>query len=385
MKTKTIDFVIQTFTRGKLPSMFLDASNVYSHSKILENFDDFDIDSNVVIVEDIPTYLCVNRKEKPKKIKSFTIKQYPGFLINFKGVKSLPEYLKSRFGKTSRYKLRREQRKLEHCFDISYEMYYGEMDKQTYDFVFEEFYRLLEIRSEEKGIKGNANLKYKSEYYEIVHQMILDKKASFFVIYNGKMPIDICLNFHLDKTLFQYIRTYDIAYSKFNTGYTDLMKQIDWCITNKVESISFSKGDFYWKRRWCNTVYDYDYEVFYNYKSIKALIFVAKFTIMKKMRQLSREYGIIEKYHKYRDKKIKANTFFEEANFEIINSEIDKYKDNIEQIDYKLDEFASLRRHIFNFLYAHDEKESGIKIFKFLNAENQYLVIGENTNAIIRL
>ena len=384
MKTKTINFVTQLFAKRDIPYIYSNIYNKVSGEYIYENNIEIEPLEDVFIVEDLPRYLKIEEVEKPKNFHSYKFKQYPGFRIDFKDVKSLSGYLNERFGKSSRYKLRREQRKLEHCFDISYKMYYGEMPKDEYDFVFDEFYKLLEVRSIEKGITGNANLKYKDDYYRRVHNMILNKDASFFVIYNGKNPIDICLNFHVKNTIFQYIRTYDIAYSKFNTGYTDLMKQIEWCIANNVDSISFSKGSYYWKQRWCNTVYDYDYEVFYNTKSIKAIFYATKFKMIKNLKQITRELGVIEKYHTWKEEKRKASLPEPTYKTEILESQELDFS-TIEFIDFTKEEFSDLRRLTYEFLYASDEKEKDIKVYKDKVNKDTFFVLGSSNQAKITL
>ena len=383
MTVEMINFVIQFFAKRKLPYIYTDIHNIVSDQKIFENHTEQSDIEEILIVEDVPRYLNIQRREKPKHIRSFFVKQHRGFRIDFKDVKSLSGYLNQRFGKSSLYKLRREQRKLEHCFDISYKMYYGEMTKEDYDLVFDKFYDLLEVRSIEKGIMNNVNLAYKQEYYKRVHKMILDKKASFFVIYNQKRPIDICLNFHVKNTIFQYIRTYDIAYSKFNTGYTDLMKQIEWCIANKVDSISFSKGPFYWKQRWCNTVYNYDYEVFYNTHSIKAIVAATKFRLVKNLKQATRELGIIDKYHDFQEKRRKAKILDLSHKVEIFDSSKEFNTSNLVKIDFYSQEHNELRRLIFEFLYATDERESDLSVFQLSYTSNSFLVAGCNAKAVI--
>ncbi len=385
MKTQTLNFVTELFVKRKLPYFYSDVFNIYSKKRVFENSNSLEPNYDILVVEDLPRYLKIERTKKPKHIKSYSLKQYPGFLINFEGIKSLSEHLEQRFGKTSRYKLRREQRKLEHCFNISYKMYYGEMSREEYDFVFDEFYKLLEVRSIEKGIAGNVNLKYKPEYYDRVHQMILDKSASFFVIYNGKNPIDICLNFHVKNTLFQYIRTYDVTYSKFNTGYTDLMKQIEWCIENKVESISFSKGDFYWKRRWCNTVYDYDYEVFYNSRSLKSVLAVHKFRLIKSFKQLLREKNIIKKYHAFKEKQRKENSSKPTSKIETLELNYNFDTSELELINFYSDEFNEFRRLIFEFLYQSNEQEKDVSAYRIKGTSNSLIIRGKKVNGKVSL
>lgn len=388
MKKQTLNLVIDLYVKRQLPHHYKEVTNNLSKKIILKNQCKESENIDVLIVEDLPRYLSIERQELPKNIKSLLVKTYPGFLIDFQNVKSLQEYLKQRFGKTSRYKLRREIRKLENCFDIRYKMYYGEMTEDEYNYIFEEFYRLLEIRSLEKGIKDNVNFTYKPEYYTRVRPMILEKKASFFVIFNGKKPIDICLNFHVENTLFQYIRTYDIAYSKFNTGYIDLMKQIEWCIDNKIDSISFSKGDFYWKRRWCNTVYDYDYELLYNKYSLKSKFVVYRLKYKTDLIQFLREKGVIKKYHEFRDlrnKRLKSKTSYKSFKINTLEDENDYDISEHLKINYHLFEFNILRQFVYEFLYATEEKEKEISVFKLKRGTNNYIAVGKNNIAELSL
>ncbi|CAM3344554.1 GNAT family N-acetyltransferase [Zobellia roscoffensis] len=382
----SLNFFFSAYTKESLPSYYKGLLNSYTQEQVFENRkgERFQLPASSFVVEDIPSYFTVTKDELPKTMGCYSIKQYPGFLINFENVKSLPDYLNERFGKTSRYKLRREQKKLEQCFNIRYEMYFGAIDKSEYDFIMNEFYRLLELRSLEKGIKHNINLATQNFYRANVYQMILDRKASFYVIYNGKTPIDICLNFHMKNVIFQYIRTYNIDYSKFNTGYTDLMKQIEWCITNKIKFITFSKGDFYWKRRWCNTVYDYHHEIFFLKKSFAGRLKATSYYLLKALKQYVREKGLIEKYHAYRTKQNNSKNTAEDShrikyNKIPFNTEIK----NTESIDYKSMKFNFLRRTIYDFLYESDENESEITVYAILDTSKSYLVIGKKSKAML--
>jgi hypothetical protein len=343
-----------------------------------------DLKGPTMVYEDIPDYFQVGLKELPKSIGFKKIKQYPGFRIDFKDVESLDGYLGARFGKSSRYKLRRAVKKLESCFEISYRMYFGEMTRQEYDFVFEEFYRLLEIRSHEKGIKNNRNLKTKHWYYEQVYPMILEKKASFYVIFDRGIPIDICLNFHLDNVLFQFIRTYDICYSKFNTGYINLMNQITWCLENGVASISFSKGDFYWKRRWCNSVYNYNYHVFYKRNSLRAALTTHAFLFMLGLRQWLREKGIINRYHQFRDTYlIKPSGLSAAGKIEGIYDPEEGQEAGAE-IDYRLPEFTVLRRAIYEYLFESEDTEKHLNVFRLKKTPQHYWVKGMKSDKIFK-
>jgi hypothetical protein len=382
-----LDFRECIFLLDKLPSYYKNLNTDFSNDFNYKN-DNGNIKypkKDVLIVKDIPRYLNVKQQILPKNIKVFNLEQYSGFMIGFKEVESIDAYLKVRFGNSSRYKLRRSIKKLETSFNISYKMYHGDISKQEYDFIFEEFFKLLYIRSIEKGISNNFQIKRKNFYYKLVYPLILKRKASFFVIFNGKNPIDVCLNFHNKNFVYQLIRTYDINYSKFNTGYIDLIKQIEWCVDNKISFINFSYGDYYWKRRWCNTVYKYDYNIFYNSKSIKsmtkAILYITEF----KIRHVLREKGIIDKYHRLKSKiKNKFNST-KKIEIEIWNIDFNKEISIETEIDLYENNYDFLRRSIYEFLYDFNEKEKDLRVYKLINISNDYLVVGKENKIIIRI
>ncbi len=98
--------------------------------------------------------------------------------------------------------------------------------------------------------------------------MILNKQASLFVIYDGKDAININLNMHVKNTVFLFITTYDIDYSKFRLGNTNWMMQLDWFLKNNIEIVDFSKGNIEYKKRWANKEYDFEYHLFYDSANI---------------------------------------------------------------------------------------------------------------------
>jgi hypothetical protein len=380
-----LDFRDFIYVLNKLPKFYKPIGSLYADDLLLSNNDDNFQQQNkkVIVVKDIPRYFDVKTNVLPKNIKYFNIEQYSGFSINFQDIKNTDDYLKSRFGNSSRYKLRRSIKKLESCFDISYKMYYGDILKEEYDFIMDEFFRLLEIRSIEKGILDNRNLKKKDYYHKLVYNYILQKKASFFIIYNGKHPIDICLNFHLDSIVYQLIRTYDINYSKFNTGYIDLIKQIEWCISNNINFINFSYGDYYWKRRWCNMVYKYDYHIFFNSKSIKSIVTAVIYRSEIKIRHVLREKKIIDKYHEIKWKIYNILNPKKGLNIEVKIIEFKKNMDIKSKIDIYSREFNFIIRPIYEFLYNFNENEKDLKVYNLMNSSNDYLIVGEQNKIIL--
>jgi hypothetical protein len=379
-----LDFRDYIYVLNKLPEFYRSVRSIYGTDSLFSNNNNLQqLKKNIIIVKDIPRYFDIEIKDLSQHIKYFNVEQYSGFSINFQDVKSTDDYLKSRFGNNSRYKLRRSVKKLENCFDISYKMYFGEIPKDEYDFIFDEFFRLLEIRSKEKGIIDNRNLKKKDYYHKLVYTFILQKKASFFIIYNGKYPIDICLNFHLDNIVYQLIRTYDINYSKFNTGYIDLIKQMEWCIDNNISFINFSYGDYYWKRRWCNMVYKYDTHIFFNSKSIKSIVKALIYSFEIKIKHILREKKIIDKYHETKWKISHILNPKKEIKVEIKNIAFEKKMDIKSQIDIYSSEFNFMLRSTYEFLYNFNENEKDLKIYNMTNTSNEYLIVGKKNKIIL--
>ncbi|MDO5980466.1 GNAT family N-acetyltransferase [Flavivirga spongiicola] len=383
--SEPLDLKEQIFLLDKLPGFYKTLS-----SNSLNGFNYTNDDSNFKsprnsfqVIKDIPEYFELEYKQLPKNIKHVTVEQYPGFSISFEGINDVNDYLKTRFGNSSRYKLRRSIKKLEASFDIKYKMYYGEMSKEEYDFIFKKFFRLLELRSIEKGILDNINIKRSDYFYKKFYPLILQKRASLFVIYNGDNPIDICLNYHNNSIVYQFIRTYDIAYSKFNTGYIDLIKQIEWCINNNIDFIDFSFGTYYWKKRWCNTSYKHNYHIFYNSKSLLSIIKSKVYVSKIKIKHVLRERGLIDKYH-VKKQKLK-NTIKPLKKTEIKISNIDfNVEVNIgDEINIYETEHHFIKKTVYDFLFNFNANEKDIKVYEVLDTSNKYLIIGNENKVII--
>ena len=125
MKHITIDFLESFFIDNALPDYYNEFSCDYissSNSKLHINNKIPELKNNIVVVKDVPSYLSVVTKTRSKNNKQKNITHYTGHAINFENVESTNTYLKSRFGNSSRYKLRRSIKKLEYtrCFTVKY-------------------------------------------------------------------------------------------------------------------------------------------------------------------------------------------------------------------------------------------------------------------------
>ena len=103
------------------------------------------------------------------------------FLVNIAEHETIEAFKKSKFGKNSLYKINKNQKRLEACFDISYEMYYGKIEKKVYDFVLKTFNDSLAKRFNNKKIYNNNLERKEWDFYkDLLYDMIIAKKASIY-------------------------------------------------------------------------------------------------------------------------------------------------------------------------------------------------------------
>ena len=174
-----------------------------------------DYKNKTFLIYDVPDYFNVQElnvsNESSLRLKK--VFQYQGFLMNISNFENFDSYIKTQFKTQNKRYIRWSHiNRLEDCFNISYKFYYGEMDKAEYDFVFEHFYRLLDVRFSGKRTNYHHLKPETWNYYkELVLPKIKERKASFLVIYDNKVPIGINLNFHSEDTLFKAITVYDLS------------------------------------------------------------------------------------------------------------------------------------------------------------------------------
>ncbi len=253
---------------------------------------------NGLVVPDIPDYLRVNLATRDGNIGQKRVMQYKGYLANLMGCPNVDSYMALQLSARNRKNLRSKIKKMESTHQISYEFHYGKIEKKLYDYLFDEFYKLLETRFTEKKVY-NKNLIYWKYYHELSYPLILDKKAVLFVIYDNGKPIDLTLNFLLNDMAFSFIQGYDIAYSNYNLGDISMVKHIDWCISNQISVFDLSMGETDYKIKWCNYEYPFFYDIFYNKKSLTSV--VKTYITVKKLelKQYLRDRNIIGKLFQY--------------------------------------------------------------------------------------
>tara|TARA_R110002049_G_C9177314_1_gene562979 strand:+ start:18410 stop:19648 length:1239 start_codon:yes stop_codon:yes gene_type:complete len=313
--------------------------------------------------------------ELEKKLKLYKSKQYPGFLIELDKYADVDAYLLDTFGKSSRMKMRKYTKRLETCFDISSKMFYGHIDKEEYDAVFEGFIGLLERRYSDKQISNNnmGALEWKF-YKDVAYPLILEKKASLFVLYDGKKPIAVTYNYHSNKTVVDAITVFDIDYAKFNIGYVNNLKLLGWCFDNKIKALDFSKGYFDYKKRMCTLEYDFEHHILYDGKSIKACTLAFLYFKFYEFKFYLRQKDINMKFHKLIYLIFNRKKEALSSEIKITDLEILPENDTLTTIDYRKKEFSFLRKPIYDFQYITTKHKNNINVYKTENQKNTYII-----------
>ena len=264
---------------------------------IINNYNDFK--NKTFLVYDVLPHLNRIQTNLPENIEILKSKQYPGFLINLDRFKNIDDYLLNTFSKNTRMKMRKFNKRLNECFNVSSKMFFGDIDKKEYDGIFENFMLLLQKRYSEKEVSYNNMQPSEWDFYkEVAYPLILEKKASLFVIFDNKTPIAITYNYHTEDTLIDAITVFDIDYTKFNLGYINNLKLLSWCFDNNLKTLDFSKGYFDYKKRMCTQEYDFEYHIIYDKKSFKSKIIAYTYFIFLEFKTYLRYKRLDVKFHK---------------------------------------------------------------------------------------
>lgn len=343
---------------------------------------------DIIVVNNIPAYLDARLKKNNRTYKVFRLCYLNGYLVNLEKFIDLDDYMKAQFGAKSRSRLRGFVKRLEICFNIQYKMYFGEISKKEFAFLMDTLEKMISKRFLQRG-DTHESLKEWNYYKNSAYGMILEKKASLFVIYDGDKPIVISLNYHHQNILLGKMKSYDIDYSKFRLGSIDIIKLLEWCFNNNYTILDFSYGDLDYKRTWCNSVYMYEHHVLYKYKKVlKQICAYIIFQILKlkaffKKRKMDKLYHNIKRKIRGRSMKnqVNINTSFRIEYF----SNIAFNDASIYPIDINQNEFAFLRKTVYDFQYLGFESTENVKTFKMSDASNSYIIHGKEKSIMLTL
>ena len=140
-----IDFMFEIAFNKTLPDFYDEAFQTLD-DKILLTSDSEELpqlSNKIKMVYDVPSFLKVSKKNFKPSLGLKSVIQHKGYCINLRGYNDIETYLKDRFSRNSRQVFRSNKKRLETCFDISYNMYYGAISIEQYSKLFKQFYDML--------------------------------------------------------------------------------------------------------------------------------------------------------------------------------------------------------------------------------------------------
>lgn len=351
-------------------------------SQKLYTDDDFEIKKDCYLykIHDFPSYLKGEINNKNWKVK--IVNSYKGSLILLKNYKDTNDYLKQKFKTPKRFRIYKS--KLETCFKIEYKTFFGEISKREYVSHFKEFRLLLEQRFIEKNME-NYDLSRWDIYEEVTFSLINKKQAILFVIYADQKPISFYLNLLKGSTIYGYIKTYDIDYSKFSVGFINFMQQLQWCFDNNMEVYDLLKGNYPYKNKLVDTEYYYQKHILYNDKSTLAIIaanlIATKIKLFYALVRLLKKIHVDTLYHKFNDNKYRNKSYNKTQQYHQNMTIVDDYKiqTNVKMKEIQLNDksFNFIKRPVYTFMYHNNESINSIKLYQLEDESNSFVIKGK--------
>lgn len=206
----------------------------------------------LICFKNVPSYLSVDYPDK-EEIRIHPIDTVVGYAIDLHKLSDVTQYIGQNFSKKARGNILRGLRRLEDSFNIRYERFFGAIDKHQCQHLMILLKEMIITRFEERN-ETSHTLRDWEAIWDTLHSLILNKKASLFVIYHRDKPISISVAYHFNTVFFYYITAFDITYSKFSMGNIMLYKQLEWSIANEYLFFEMGWGDLDYKRRWSNRI-----------------------------------------------------------------------------------------------------------------------------------
>ncbi|WP_299109716.1 GNAT family N-acetyltransferase [uncultured Winogradskyella sp.] len=259
------------FIKGNKPSLFTNIGKNFTNGMFYQiNDKATDYKGKSFVIYDVPKYLDSDTPNDSSNLKILKLKQYKGLFVDITQYESIDDVvLKCYSSSKSRYNFRRSVKQLNQKHEITKKMFFGDIEKEEYYNLINNFERILETRFDAINTH-NTVLPMWDFYKEVLFPMILEKKVALFVIYDSGNPIAMSFNFVYDENLVVALRTFDINYSRMGLGNIEIYYLIEWCIENKIKILDFSKGESDYKERWCDEEYFYEHHIIYDNKSLIA-------------------------------------------------------------------------------------------------------------------
>jgi len=306
-----------------------------------------------------------------------------GHSIDLNEVSSVDQYMESQFKSKPRSIIKRYIKRLELCFPISYKYHYGEMDYKDYEKIFDALHKMISDRFVQRK-ESHMEVWRWDELKKDTYGLICSKQASFFVIYDVDLPIEISLNYHLNKVLFSSISSFDIDYAKFGLGHVEIYKQLEWCLQHGYTRFEMGVGGMDYKRRWSNRIYRFNHWILIPQRPL----FSKWIAWAEHKRVIVKEFLKAKKLNEFRNTIIskisvvgKKEPMVPDGEF-LIDFNIPPFEPlqwielkNLDSVEHK-----GLKKELNDYLYAQSAARQSVRVFRSKDLGDTYLFLAGTLN-----
>jgi hypothetical protein len=162
---------------------------------------------------------------------------------------------------------------MESQHEITYKWFYGSISEEDYDNLYNKLYEFIELKfGDDVDKNSHTPIPIRNWHKTLWFDMINAGQAAFFVIYDGKEPINVSLNYMAENIIFSMIPAYNLDYMQYGIGNIQNLKIIEWAINKGYEYYDLGKVSYGYKRNWSNLEHSYEYHVIFNRKSLMSSV-----------------------------------------------------------------------------------------------------------------
>lgn len=333
------------------------------------NVEEKDYKGKVFLIYDVLSYLSKEDKLKNPNLKIKQVVQYSGHLSRMDNFENFNEYFSAQFSAKSRNNLRKYQKRLDQNFSTKFNIFFGEISREDYEDIFEKMIGLIGKRFGQLGLDNNI-LNLKDYYYDLAYDMICNKEASLYVLYQEDEPIAISLCFLSQSHLFFAITTFDTDFRRYNLGHVLIMNIMDWCYNNNISVFDYSKGTYDYKLRWANESYNFENHILYDSKSLKAIITGNYLYAYFRFKQFLRDLNINKLYSKIKYLIKKKPQIENRKGFVIETLDIKDFNGSkYNEVSKSSSSYDRVKPIIYDIIYSKPQPISDIVVFECSRAD----------------
>nr|WP_298998255.1 GNAT family N-acetyltransferase [uncultured Allomuricauda sp.] len=303
-------------------------------------------------------------------------RQIKGYLTDFEGFSSYEDYYKSQFSSKRRGHMRRTHKKLYDNFDITFKALIGKENIDLFDCLYDSFIKMIKERFSELGIHHNI-LNYQDYYRELMYKMIESEQGVMHCLLKGDSPIAICFSFLSEDRVFFATQTFDVSFKKYSLGDLLLANLLEWSFKNGFKIFDYSKGDYYYKRRWSNFSYYFENHILYNKNVFSSVVLSYLLLWYFDFKQFLREKEINKFVSKLKFL-IRGNKNETKESVELVKVENQdsSLPDNLFSTDNRKDEMMEeneFKTAIYDYLFYNPQPEEELKYYYDDSTESYYI------------